>query len=175
DGDGIRDGLVTGVQSCVLPIYVPAGGLPPAPPAQAWHAIGRRTAGWNVGRSGPLDTSGRLRTSRYWPFAYAAWPVTSPPASGTIRVGPFALASVAPLPFSHRSRYTASASPPMRKYGRSAPSATFWGNWSETTSGEAFFAASAPDCVGSSQVTWKATSLSFRAARRATIPRRGSR
>src|SRR5438445_49316 len=75
--------------------------------------------------------------------------------------------------FSHRSRYTASASPPMRKYGRSAPSATFWGNWSETTSGEAFFAASAPDCVGSSQVTWKATSLSFHAARSATMSMEG--
>src|SRR5439155_15770437 len=104
-------------------------------------------------------TSGRLRTSRYWPFAYTAWPVTSPPASGTILVGPLALASVAPLPFSHRSRYTGSASLPMRKYGRSAPSVTFWGNWSETAPGEAFFGGSAADCVGSSQFTWKLTSL----------------
>src|SRR5258708_30310743 len=50
--DGIRDDLVTGVQTCALPIY-------------GWHPAGRRTAcragGWRGGSEGPQDHRWHLR------------------------------------------------------------------------------------------------------------------
>ena len=75
-------------------------------------------------------------------------------------VGPFAAASVTPLPFCQRRRYTPSEASPMRKYGRSGPGRGWGGNCSEIASAYVFFAASSTDCVGSSHVRWKAISLS---------------
>ena len=118
-------------------------------------------AGVKVGRVSLLDTSGRFITRRYWPFAYTALPVASPPWIGASFVGPFAVTSATPLPFSHRSRYTASELSPMRKYGRSVPDEGCGGNCSEIASAKSFFAGSSVDWVGSSHVRWNATSLSL--------------
>src|SRR5207247_5405267 len=40
--DGIRDPLVTGVQTCALPIFWPAGGVP----ARSGRAVRGKVCGW---------------------------------------------------------------------------------------------------------------------------------
>src|ERR1044071_9250799 len=123
--------------------------------------MGVKTAGRNVVRVSVFAASGRLMTSRYWPFAYTALPVASLPLSAVTFAGPLALASLTPLPFSQRSRYTASEPSPMRKYGRSVlVGGGPGGNCRDTASANTSLPSGA-DWLGSSHVRWKAISLSL--------------
>src|SRR5262245_37861527 len=145
----------------VRDILVP---LSPAPPSQACTATGVNTAGWKVSRLASLPASGRLMTSRYWPLSYTALPVAADPSRALSLVGPLAAISDTPGPFSQRSRYTASASLPIRKYGRSLPGPLDGGNCSAMASA----LPGSLDSVGSSQVRWKAISLSLYTPRTVT-------